>query len=129
MIGSYLTSIVRTLAGYLVGWLVSLPFAPPLERSLGVDSATAKVQMTGLFVFILGTIYYAAARAIENRWPRAGLLLGIPAKPVYGGLATRSPAQPDLVAQALALGIRLRTETDDGDMVQTLYPGGPPLGS
>lgn len=113
MATSYLTAFIRTIAGYLVSLVVSLPVMPALERTLGVDSATAKAQLTGLFVFILGTVYYAAARAIEHRWPRAGILLGIAARPVYVRPKSKNNTWPDLETLAEAVG----AQVVDGDPI------------
>lgn len=83
MIAGYVTSLIRTLAAYLVAWLVALPAAPAIEHALNIDSAGAQAKLTGLFVFAAGTAYYALARLIERKWPQAGVLLGVPVPPVY----------------------------------------------
>lgn len=78
------TSITRTMAGYLVATLLSLPSAGPLLQSLGVDSMSARQQLTAVFIFLVGTIYYVVARGLEHRWPALGRLLGVPSPPSYG---------------------------------------------
>lgn len=83
MIQSYLTAFVRTAAGPLVAWLLSLKIAGPVLSLLGWDSATAKERASAGFVLVAGMAYYAAVHALEKRWPKLGVLLGVPTAPVY----------------------------------------------
>lgn len=88
MIQTYLTALVRTAAGPLVAWLLSLKIAGPVLSLLGWDSATAKERATAGFVLIAGMAYYAAVHALEKRWPKLGVLLGVPNAPTYAPQAS-----------------------------------------
>lgn len=105
MRADYVTSVIRTAAGYLVAWLVSLPAAPALERAAGVSDATARVALTGALVFIAGTAYYAVVRRIERRWPAAGRLLGRARPPSYE--PAPAAAGPDAETIARTAGAEL----------------------
>lgn len=76
-------SAIRTGAPMLTGWLLSLPAAPVLLRLLGVNSEHAAEMVTGAVVVVLGWAWYVAVRAAEHRWPRLGVLLGVPRPPAY----------------------------------------------
>lgn len=96
MIAAISTSAIRTASAYLVAWLLSLKLAGPVLQFCGVDSATAKQRLTALLVFVLGTVYYVAVRALEERWPAAGSLLGIPTRPRYAPvISTDMPLSTD----------------------------------
>ena len=78
-----LTPITRTAIPYLVGWLVSL-FALS-----GADlTAQAQADIGAFLTFAIGTLYYVAVLWLEKRWPRVGVLLGIPKPPTYGPVVT-----------------------------------------
>lgn len=94
MIGDYVTSGIRTLVPYLVAYLLSLPFAGPILTAVGWDSATAEQRLDAAFVFVVGTLWYLLARALEKKWPKVGVLLGIPAKPTYTAVAAPAAAAP-----------------------------------
>lgn len=68
-------SIIRTLAPYATAYLV----AYLKKNGLEFDDATVSAS----FVTIAGTVYYTVVRAVEQRFPKAGWLLGVPAKPHY----------------------------------------------
>lgn len=112
MISSVVTSATRTVAAYLIAWLLSLPFAGPVITLFGVTTETARDRLTAGAVVVFGTVYYIVVRALEEKWPIVGVLLGVPAKPSYDltltptEVATTVPAS-DPVSQALALA---RTE-------------------
>lgn len=73
--GNTTPSIVRTLSPLVVGWLLSLP----VTAALGVDQGT----LTALVTVALSAGYYVAVRALEQRWPGVGVLLGSARQPVY----------------------------------------------
>jgi hypothetical protein len=89
------TSLIRTLAPILAGWLVSIPAAGPLLQLLGVhDGPSASAAVAG----VLGTAYYALVRVLESRWPKLGVLLGVPAPPSY---QSSTAVDPDLASAVL----------------------------
>ena len=94
MIANLATSTIRTLSAYAVAWLLSLKLAGPVLDLFDVGTATAKERLTALLVFVLGTVYYIVVRALEEKWPQLGVLLGAVNKPVYGTLAV-APTTPD----------------------------------
>jgi hypothetical protein len=74
----YLLSLIRTAvpaaAGAVVGWLATLGL------ELGAEAEAGLV----LFLGALGTtVYYALVRALEQRWPGIGKLLGASRQPEY----------------------------------------------
>ena len=77
-------SFIRTYVPILVGSLLSI-----LARwGLDVDSGTALALSTAITgLFIAG--YYTVARLLEARYPKLGVLLGVPKAPAYG-----QPANP-----------------------------------
>jgi hypothetical protein len=74
-----LTSIIRTAVPYLVGLIVSaFTFA-------GVTvSDELRASLVSLVTFVIGTVYYVGVRFLEKKWPKIGVLLGVPTPPVYG---------------------------------------------
>lgn len=83
MINAYVTSLIRTGVPFLVAWALSLKFVGPLLALFGWTSAAAQQRLDVGGVFVAGLAYYALARALERRWPRLGVLLGVPARPTY----------------------------------------------
>ena len=82
MLSTYLNALVRTVAGYAVAWLLSLKLAGPVLSALDMDTATAKERATAGFVVALGTVYYAAAKWLEQRYPSLTVLLGSTKQPL-----------------------------------------------
>ena len=68
-------SVVRTIVPYLTVWVV----AKLAEYGINADSTEVSGQLT----IVLGSVWYAVVRFAEERWPKAGYLLGIAAKPEY----------------------------------------------
>ena len=83
MLGTYVPSLIRTAAPYLVAWLLSLKFTGPILDALGQEHASEadKQRLVGLAVLVLGTLYYAAARPLERRYPLLSVLLGSTKQP------------------------------------------------
>jgi len=69
------TAWIRTLTPYAAAYVVTFL----TEQGFNADEAS----VNALVVFTIGTLYYRAARALEERWPQAGWLLGSPRKPTY----------------------------------------------
>lgn len=107
MIGTYVTSLVRTLVPFLVGWLLSLPLAGPVLDTFGVSGDQAAARLSAALTVALGAAWYALARLIEHRWPKAGVLLGVPSSPTY----TQTPAD-SAAAIAAAAGGQLVTDAE-----------------
>jgi hypothetical protein len=76
---SFITSLIRTwtpmVVGAIVAWLVSKGYAVNPEQSDALG-----VVLTGAF----SAAYYLIVRFLEAKFPQAGWLLGVPAKPSYG---------------------------------------------
>lgn len=73
MLENLVTSIIRTAVPYITVWLVSTLALPE----------TVSAELEGSLVVLAGTIWYAIARAIEQRYPNFGYVLGSKAKPRY----------------------------------------------
>jgi hypothetical protein len=108
VIGTYVTSLVRTLVPFVVGWLLSLPLAGPVLDALDVSGDQARGKLAAALTVLLGAAWYALARLIEHRWPKAGVLLGVPTSPVY---PTQAPAD-SAAAIAAAAGGQLVTDDE-----------------
>jgi TRAP-type C4-dicarboxylate transport system permease small subunit len=78
-VSDYIVSLVRTYVPVGVG--VALTF---LARELGVvlDEDTSAMAAT-VSVALVSAAWYAAARALEARFPALGVLLGAPRAPEY----------------------------------------------
>lgn len=80
MLNDKVTSLIRTYAPMLAGWLLSLPVARPVLDALGIgDTPAASAAVAAL----LGAAWYGLVRLAEHFWPKAGVLLGVPAAPAY----------------------------------------------
>ncbi|MFD9950490.1 hypothetical protein ACFWYW_33575 [Nonomuraea sp. NPDC059023] len=67
-------TVVPSLVGGALGWLAL--------RGITVDGITAEQISAGAVV--LGTgLYYGVFRALEQRWPALGILLGSTKSPTY----------------------------------------------
>jgi hypothetical protein len=84
MLSNYVTALIRTLAAALVGWLLSLPLAHPVLELLGLTDASpaSKEKAVAFLTVVLTAAYYAAAHALEKRWPQLSVLLGSTKQPV-----------------------------------------------
>nr|PZN20457.1 MAG: hypothetical protein DIU80_20245 [Chloroflexota bacterium] len=74
-------SLIRTYMPLAVGVAVTY-----LARELGVvlDEDTSAMASSAA-VAVVTAVYYAAARALESRWPALGVLLGAARAPSYPG--------------------------------------------
>lgn len=68
----WIPALARTAVPLTVGPLAA-------KYALGVDQADAVLALGGLF----GFVYYVLVRALEHRFPGAGVALGYPAEPTY----------------------------------------------
>lgn len=77
-ISDYVASIIRTVVptavGAIISWAVSLGITLP---------ASAKDLLTPALAFAAAILYYLLVRWLEKRWPKLGVLLGVPKQPVY----------------------------------------------
>lgn len=71
-------SFIRTIVPTIVGAVASYLTTKGIELDPETVAALATF-LTGLF----GSIYYALARLLEERFPNAGLLLGVRKTPIY----------------------------------------------
>lgn len=79
---NYLVSLIRTTAPAVVGAVLSWLALHGLDLpSRDREAVTAAV--TGILV----VAYYAVVRALESKWPKLGVLLGVPSAPEYGSSA------------------------------------------
>ncbi len=74
----WVTSLIRTWVPTAVAVGVAFLVAN------GVDlDPTVELQLSGGIVAVVTGIYYAAVRALENKWPAFGYLLGVAKAPTY----------------------------------------------
>lgn len=67
-------SIVRTVIPYFVGYLATLGITLSNE---------ALASLSNTLAFFIAVAYYAVVRIAEKKYPKVGILLGIPTKPTY----------------------------------------------
>lgn len=79
----FITSLIRTAAMLAVGFVLSLPGVPWLLDVLNVTTERATEVVGALVTLALAYVWYVLVRALERRWPKLGVLLGIPVAPVY----------------------------------------------
>lgn len=75
-LSDYGTSIVRTVVPFVVGTIVA--YAAKVGLDLDVE------MVTPIATVIIGAVYYAVVRKIEESKPEVGKLLGKAVQPVYG---------------------------------------------
>jgi hypothetical protein len=95
MLSNYSKSAIRTLAPLIAGWVISLGLVGRVLALVGADSTTAREWTTGALVAVLGWVYYLVVRALEQRWPQLGVLLGVPAQPTYDGATSTGGSAAD----------------------------------
>lgn len=76
-----IVSVIRTQIPVLVGLIV----IAATKVGADIDSAALAVMIDALAI----GLYYTVVRALEQRWSKAGVLLGVPRRPAY----TPPPAQ------------------------------------
>jgi len=105
MLNGIIIGGIRTGVPALVGWVVSWLIA----RGIDIPSNT-RDWLVGLLTFAILLAYYFAVRFLEEKWPAAGVLLGVPQKPVYGTGATVVDVEPTAVTTT--------TTPDDTEVAQ-----------
>lgn len=79
-------SIIRTVTSYIVGWLVGWLLSLAIVQQIGLSEEQltwlALAVITGAST-VIGSAWYMAVRAAEQRWPWVGWLLGRRGAPVY----------------------------------------------
>lgn len=87
LIASIIRTAVPSIVGIIVGWLTTLGVTLPKQQ---------EENLSLLIAFAAGLLWYVIVRALEQKWPALGVLLGVPKQPAYG------TAQPkaDVVAPA-----------------------------
>lgn len=97
-------SIVRTLVPIAVGYLASFL----LRYGIGVDEA-ALAGLTEFLGGLFAAVYYVLIRAVEQRWPKIGVLLGWASTPdSYSPHGNRPEGAVVVEAEAVA--------TDEGPL-------------
>lgn len=76
------TSIIRTVTSYIVGWALSLAIVQQIGLTEEQLTWLVLAAVTGAST-ILGSVWYAAVRLAERRWPWVGWLIGRPGPPQY----------------------------------------------
>jgi hypothetical protein len=79
MPSDYVTSLIRTLVPVLV---VSGLTSIATRFGLVFDEHTSNDVVVGITGLVI-SLYYAAVRTLERRWPIIGVLLGSSKKPAY----------------------------------------------
>ena len=75
-LSNYGTSIVRTVVPFIVGTALTLA----AKWGFDIDAEA----LTPIATIVVGAVYYAAVRKIEESKPEMGKLLGKAVQPVYG---------------------------------------------
>lgn len=68
-------AVIRTAVPYITAYLV----AKGTEWGLDVDAN----EVNAAVVALGGSLWYMVVRVLEQRWPKAGWLLGSPKQPTY----------------------------------------------
>lgn len=95
-----LPSITRTAVPVIVGWLVSLPLVVRLEDLFGVAEDDRSAWLARGLTAAITVAYYAAARFVEQRYPKLGGVLvglGVAKAPVYPPAKTESHIEGHIV--------------------------------
>jgi uncharacterized membrane protein YjgN (DUF898 family) len=79
VIGDLVTSYVRTGAALLVGLLLTWLAA---SQQIVIDKSSEAV-LVALTTMLITFVWYVVVRALEHKWPKLGVLLGIPKRPTY----------------------------------------------
>jgi hypothetical protein len=92
-LSTYLIGVIRTAVpaavGALIGWLAT--------RGLHLDPATVTPYAIG----VATASYYALVHALEVKWPKLGVLLGVPKAPSYPPATPDGPVVNDVAAAAV----------------------------
>lgn len=93
LIASIIRTAVPSIVGVIVGWLTTLGVTLPKQQ---------EENLSLLIAFAAGLLWYVIVRALEQKWPALGVLLGVPKQPAYGTTqpAVGTPKAPDVVAPA-----------------------------
>lgn len=71
----YSASVVRTVTPLLVGLIVSLVGT----KLAGINEES----LTPVITIVVAAAYHALVRALEQKWPKLGMLLGWDSSPAY----------------------------------------------
>lgn len=72
-----LVALVRTVVPAVVGLLL----AAAAKANIDIDGGA----LNGIVDAVVIGVYYLVVRQLEKRWPKFGVLLGIPKQPTYQG--------------------------------------------
>ena len=92
---NYSKSAVRTVVPLIVGYLATLA----ANSGLNIKSEQLVVILTP----IITAVYYLIVRGIEEKYPKAGHFLGVPAKPQYDVKKAVISAFDTVVSDAMPL--------------------------
>ena len=74
LVTSYIRTSIPLIIGAVVAWLAQKGFTVPPE----LVTATS-----GFLTALFAIIYYAIVRKLEVKYPKVGILLGVPKAPEY----------------------------------------------
>lgn len=74
----YIVSIIRTWVPWIIGWALG----KLVVVGVILDNDTSEKLTFAITALVIG-LYYAAARWLEARYPKFGILLGYIKQPVY----------------------------------------------
>lgn len=101
MIQNQIISYARTAVMLGVGYLLTFLAA----HFHIVISEHTHALIASLAAFVVAFVYYVVVRALEARWPKLGVLLGVPAKPHYPEIAGTKPTNDVGVAGVVLLAV------------------------
>lgn len=103
MLQNQIISYARTAVMLGVGYLLTFLAA---HFDIVISEHSRTLVAAGV-AFVVAFAYYVIVRALEARWPKLGVLLGVPAKPEYPAVATPAPKGDAGLAGALLLVVVL----------------------
>ena len=74
----FIISLVRTAVPMLVGTVSSYLITKGVEVT-----PELQIQLIGLLTSVISLAYYSLARLLETKYPKLGIMLGIPKTPIY----------------------------------------------
>lgn len=74
----FIISFIRTAVPMLVGTVSSYLITKGVEVT-----PELQIQLIGLLTSVISLAYYSLARLLETKYPKLGIMLGIPKTPIY----------------------------------------------
>jgi hypothetical protein len=92
LVASVIRTIVPIAVGQVASWFLLLHAVLPANAQLGLSTFLGGA---------LSGIYYLIVRVIEQQWPLAGILLGLPSSPDTYSKDTQTAAVPEAPTKTL----------------------------